>query len=124
MNALLSVGTTGIPLIIIEKSAYAHWLLKQSKQDQRWLKQSDFQGEGLALLPNFSTTEEGSLRQVLFVVSDANHYFSCGNLITQLPPEQYQLNAAPEHQQAICFGWLIGAYEYAGYKTNKKEKAT
>lgn len=122
MNSLLNVGNTGTPLTILEKSTYAQWLKTQSQSDQNWLHQTSYQGEGLALLPSFSVGSEGSLSQAVFVVDDASHYFSCGNLITQLPSGQYKLEAAPEHQQAICFAWLVGAYEFSSYKTDRKEK--
>ena len=123
MNSLLVLGNTGTPITILEKSAYPQWLTTQNKFDQNWLKQTNYSGEGLALLPNFSAGNEGSLCQAIFVVNDASHYFSCGNLFTQLPPGQYKLEAAPEHQQAICFAWLIGTYEFSAYKTNNKENS-
>ncbi|WP_159822171.1 leucyl aminopeptidase family protein [Colwellia sp. 20A7] len=122
MHSLLNVGNTGTPLTILEKSTYTQWLKTQSQSDQNWLQQTSYQGEGLALLPSFSVGSEGSLSQAIFVVDDANHYFACGNLITQLPSSQYKLEAAPEHQQAICFAWLVGAYEFSSYKTDRKEK--
>jgi len=123
MNSLLTSGSTGTPITILEKSAYPQWLTTQSQFDQNWLKQTNYSGEGLALLPNFSAGEEGSLSQAIYVVNDASHYFACGNLITQLPSGQYKLEAAPEHQQAICFSWLVGAYEFSAYKTNKKKNS-
>lgn len=122
MNSLLTLGNTGTPLIILEKSAYSQWLTTQSQDDQRWIKQINFKGEGLALLPNFSAEKVGSLSQAVFVVSDASHYFSCGNLITQLPPGQYKLEADAIHQKAICFAWLIGAYDFSAYQTHKTQK--
>ena len=122
MNSLLSVGNTGIPLTIVEKSTYPLWLKAQSQYNQNWLKQTNYQGIGLALLPRFSADSETSIDHAIFVVDDANHYFSCGNLITLLPPGQYKLEAAQEHQEAICFAWLIGAYEFSSYKTNYQTK--
>lgn len=122
MNSLLTLGNTGTPITILEKSTFAQWLAAQSEADQNWLSQTNYKGEGLALLPSFIAGKEGSLSQVVFVVDDLTHYFSCGNLITQLPVGQYKLEAAPEHQQAICFSWLVGAYEFSSYKTNKKLK--
>jgi len=121
MNSLLTLGSTGTPITILEKSAFSKWLTAQSPLDQNWLNQINYNGEGLALLPNFTAGEEGSLRQAIFVVTDASHYFACGNLITQLPPGQYKLDATPEHQQAICFAWLVGAYEFSAYKTQTNE---
>ncbi len=123
MNSLLHTGNTGTPLIIIEKSTYANWLMTQNQQQQSWLQQIDFTGEGLALIPSFSADQEGKLAQAIFVVDDASHYFACGDLITKLPTGQYLLAAAPEHQQAICFAWLVGAYKFSAYKTNRTEKS-
>jgi leucyl aminopeptidase len=122
MHSLLNIDNTGIPLTILEKSAYLTWLQAQSQSNQNWLQQTNYQGEGLALLPNFSGDSEASLCHAIFVVDDATHYFSCGSLITMLPPGHYKLEAAPEHHQAICFAWLIGAYEFSSYKTNHQKK--
>lgn len=122
MNDLLTLGNTGTPITILEKTAYAHWLSSQSTQHINWLQQTNFKGEGLALIPSFTPEEEGKLAQAIFVVEDASHYFACGNLINQLPQGQYLLIAQPSHQQAICFGWLVGAYEYSRYKTKNIEK--
>ncbi len=122
MNSLLTVSNTGTPITILEKSAYSQWLTAQNPLDQNWLQQTNYNGEGLALLPSFTAGKEGSLRQAVFVVEDANHYFACGDLINKLPAGEYLLEAAPEHQQAICFAWLVGAYQYAPYKTNHTEK--
>ena len=122
MNSLLNVGNTGITLTILEKSTYSTWLSTQSPFNQNWLQHTSYKGEGLALLPNFAAGEEGSLSHAIFVVDDANHYFACGDLISKLPAGQYQLDAATVHQQAICFAWLIGAYNYQAYKTNNTDK--
>lgn len=122
MISLLTVGNTGTPLTIIEKTNYPQWLSNQNPSDLRWLEQINYSGEGLALLPCFCAENNGSLCQAIFVVDDASHYFSCGNLVNLLPPGQYLLHAAPEHQQAICFSWLMGTYEFSNYKTQHKQK--
>jgi len=122
MNVLLNVGTTGTPLIVIEKSTYAHWLTTQNQSTQQWLQQTSYKGDGLALLPDFSASAHGKIAQAIFVVDDANHYFACGDLINKLPLGQYKLEAKSEHHQAICFAWLVGAYHYAPYKTNTTER--
>ncbi|MCW8834708.1 MAG: leucyl aminopeptidase family protein [Colwellia sp.] len=123
MNSLLNVGNTGTPLIIIEKATYAKWLSAQSQAHQNWLQQVNYTGEGLALLPNFSTDENKALSLAIFVVDDGHHYFACGDLINQLPSGQYVLDSAPEHQQAICFAWLLGAYKFSAYKTSQTDKS-
>jgi len=122
MNALLNVGTTGTPLLVIEKPTYAHWLTTQNQSTQQWLQQTNYKGDGLALLPDFSASAHGKIAQAIFVVDDANHYFACGDLINKLPLGQYKLEAKSEHHQAICFAWLVGAYHYAPYKTNTTER--
>jgi leucyl aminopeptidase len=122
MNSLLVSGTTGTPLFIIEKSDYAQWLATQEQSTQHWLAQTSYAGEGLALIPNFSSGEAGTLSQAIFVVTDIQHYFSCGDLINKLPAGQFLLEADAEHHQAICFAWLVGAYKYSAYKTNSNDK--
>ena len=118
MNKLLNAENTGTPLIIIEKSVYSNWLEKQDKPSQTWLSNTQFTGNGLTLIPN----SQGELNQALFVVKDASDFFACGDLIKQLPQGQYLLHAKSEHIEPISFGWLVGAYTYDRYVTNKSEK--
>jgi leucyl aminopeptidase len=119
MNQLLRADNKGTSLYILNKTNYTDWLNKQSQQNQTWLANTNYKGEGLALLPN----SQGELSLVLFVVEDATHYFSCGELIKQLPPGQYLLQAEQEHQQAICFSWLMGAYKFDRYLTKNNSQS-
>lgn len=118
MNNLLNAENSGIPLIIIEQASYTAWLAKQTQQQQNWLANTQYQGKGLALIPN----TEGELKQALFVVVDASDYFACGDLIKQLPSGQYLLEAEEKHVEAISFGWLVGAYQFERYITKKSDK--
>jgi len=118
MNKLLNAENSGTPLVIIEQTAYQNWLASQDTQSQTWLKNTQFTGQGLALIPN----SDGEISQALFVVTDANDFFACGDLIKQLPQGQYLLQAESEHVEAISFGWLVGAYTYDRYITNKTNK--
>ncbi len=114
MKTLLTAQDQGIPLFIFEqKQAFEAWLSKQATFSQNWLKQIGYSGNGLALIPN----EQGELAQAIFIVDDASHFFACGDLINKLPSGQYLLHAEAAHQQAICFAWLIGAYNYTRYVT-------
>jgi len=119
MNNLLNADNSGTPLIIIEKSAYQAWLESQETQSKNWLTNTQYKGTGLALMPN----SEGKLNQALFVVADASDYFACGDLIKQLPQGQYLLQAEQEHIEAISFGWLVGAYQFDRYISEKSDKA-
>ena len=118
MNNLLNAENTGTPLIIIEKAAYKNWLASQEKQSQAWLSNTQFTGKGLALIPN----SQGEINQAVFVVTDASDFFACGDLIKQLPQGQYLLKADAKHVEAISFGWLVGAYQYDRYISNKSAK--
>ena len=118
MNNLLNAENSGIPLIIIEQASYTAWLAKQTQQQQNWLANTQYQGKGLALIPD----TEGELKQALFIVADANDYFACGDLIKQLPSGQYLLEAEEKYVEAISFGWLVGAYQFDRYVTKKSDK--
>jgi leucyl aminopeptidase len=118
MNNLLNAENSGTPLFIIEKPTYAAWLAKQSQQHQNWLENTQFNGQGLALMPS----SDGILEQALFVVTDASDYFACGDLIKQLPQGQFLLQADNQFHAAISFGWLVGAYQFDRYVTNKTDK--
>jgi leucyl aminopeptidase len=119
MKSLLTAQDQGTPLFIFEqKQSFESWLSIQTQFTQNWLKQISFSGNGLAVIPN----AQGELAQAVFIVDNASHYFSCGDLIKKLPAGQYLLHAEPEHQQAICFAWLAGAYDYARYVTKKQNK--
>jgi leucyl aminopeptidase len=114
MKTLLTAQNQGIPLFVFEqKKSFNTWLLTQSNLCQNWLKQTKFSGDGLALIPD----EQGELAQAVFIVDDASHFFSCGDLIKKLPAGQYLLQAEAAHQKAICFAWLVGAYSYTRYVT-------
>ncbi|MDP7593476.1 MAG: leucyl aminopeptidase family protein [Litorilituus sp.] len=122
MNKLLNAQNTGVPLTIIEKSTYSAWQSQQTQCTQTWLAQTNFSGDGLALIPHFSAKLQGELAQALFVVNDISHYFACGDLINKLPTGQYLLKADSQYYSAICFSWLMGAYQFSPYKTNNTEK--
>ena len=118
MNKLLNAENSGTPLTIIEKSTYQTWLENQNKPSQAWLSNTQFSGDGLALIPN----AEGELSQALYVVTNASDFFACGDLIKLLPQGQYLLKSEPEHIESISFGWLVGAYTYDRYVSKKSDK--
>ena len=120
MKNLLINANSGTPLFILEKTAYVDWLARQHPAQQNWLKNTNFKGEGLALFPN----EHGEITQALFVVKDAKDYFACGELINLLPQGQYALQAEAQYHDAICFGWLIGAYQFTHYISTNTDAKT
>ncbi|MFT5756537.1 MAG: leucyl aminopeptidase [Alteromonadaceae bacterium] len=116
MKQLLNADNKGIPLFIFDKIGYHAWLKQQTSQVQNWLKQTSYKDEGISLIPN----AQGELEQVLFVTEHPEHYFSCGDIIKQLPQGQYLLNTEAHYQDAICFSWLVGSYQYNRYKKSDK----
>jgi leucyl aminopeptidase len=120
MKQLLNAENQGIPLYIFDKNGYLSWLNQQTSQVQNWLKQTSYNDEGISLIPN----SQGELEQVLFVTVQPKHYFSCGDLIKQLPKGQYLLKAEEQYQDAICFSWLVGSYQFDRYKKTDKSLAT
>ncbi len=120
MNHLLSVDNQGIPLYIIDKKAYQPWFVQQTSQVQNWLKQTSYKDDGISLIPN----NQGELEQVIFVVAQLEHHFSCGDLIKQLPEGKYLLKAEEHYQDAICFSWLVGSYQFNRYKKREQKLPT
>ncbi|MGL1957640.1 MAG: leucyl aminopeptidase family protein [Colwellia sp.] len=126
MNSLLKVGTTGTPLFVFNKKEFSNWLSQQNEKTQNWFKQINFNRDGLALIVD----DQGNLAQAIFVVKNAiksvkkdeSDYFACGELIKKLPVGEYHLQAKEEVQQAICFSWLVGAYKFDRYLSNKTDK--
>jgi leucyl aminopeptidase len=116
MKQLLIADNKGTTLIILATEHFDTWLVQQSTQTKNWLSQTSFTGEGLSLIPN----HKGELEQVIFVVASPEHYFACGDLIKQLPTGQYLLQADEQYQDAICFAWLAGSYQFDRYKSNNK----
>lgn len=116
MQEIINAQQSGIALHIHTKSTFAPWLLGQSEPVKNWLSQTDFSGEGFSVIP----ASDGSIAMVIAVVSDINDYFAIGDLINQLPAKQYVLQADKNHQQALAFGWAIGAYRFDFYIKNEK----
>lgn len=120
MNPTLIADNQGIPLNIMPTQAFEAWLAGQDAQARNWLEQTRFDGKGLALIPN----SQGQLSQALFVADNPGHYYSCGDLLNQLPASQFCLKAESEHHKAIAFAWAIGGYRFERYKKNDKPQAT
>ncbi|NQZ10452.1 MAG: leucyl aminopeptidase family protein [Algicola sp.] len=116
MSAILIADNQGTPLTILPKEKYQAWQAEQSPQAQQWLKQTQFKGDGLSLIPS----PEGDLSQAVFVCEDPGTYFACGDIIQQLPQTQYLLSADSEYHHAIAFGWAVGSYRFDRYKKNDK----
>ena len=114
MSTLLNAETHGTPLIVLHFNKFKPWLAEQDSHVQNWLKQTDFEGKGLSLIPN----TQGELEKAVFVSKNPEHYFACGDLINQLPVGQYLLQTEAQYQDSVCFSWLVGSYQFKQYITN------
>lgn len=120
MIQLLNANNQGIPLNILSTDGFDSWLSQQNELVQNWLKQTQFKGAGLSLIPDHT----GTLTQVVFVVETPEHFFSCGELAKQLPAGQYSLKADVAYHEAIAFSWAIGCYQFDVYKTVEKPQVS
>jgi len=120
MNHLIKVGNQGTPLVVLDELQFDNWLTQQSDQVKNWLQQTNFKGAGLSLIPN----PQGELQHALFVAKDLSHYFGCGELIKSLPTGQFLLKTDPKYQDAVCFSWLIGSYQFNRYNSKEQKLPT
>ncbi|MCJ8338663.1 MAG: leucyl aminopeptidase family protein [Pseudomonadales bacterium] len=119
MNTTLVAANQGIELVVTTSDQYQAWLEKQPAATQNWLRQTQFSGSGLSLIPG----AEGKIAQAIFVHEDLNHYFSCGDLAKQLPAEQFLLVAEQQYHKAIAFSWAVGSYSFDPYRENAARQA-
>ncbi|CAM3663751.1 leucyl aminopeptidase family protein [Rheinheimera salexigens] len=120
MNAktpLLVSGSTGIPLAIIATQDYTKWHEQQPTAQQNWLKATHFPGKGLSVIPN----NDGQIGQVIYVSDTPDAYWVCGDIVNQLPANQYLLKASDAQCQVAAFSWALGAYKFDRYKKNTKQ---
>lgn len=117
MTPLLVNGSAGIPLSIIASQDFALWLTKQTSSLQNWLKATQFSGKGLSLIPD----SDGQISQVIYVTDKPDLYWVCGDIVNQLPANQYLLSASDAQCRVAAFSWALGAYKFDRYKQNDKQ---
>ncbi|WNO60070.1 leucyl aminopeptidase family protein [Rheinheimera sp. MMS21-TC3] len=117
MTPLLINGSAGIPLTIIAKQDFEQWLSKQASSLQNWLKATQFSAKGLSLIPD----SDGQISQVIYVTDKPDAYWVCGDIVNQLPANQYLLSASDAQCRVAAFGWALGAYKFDRYKKNDKQ---
>ncbi|WP_420589333.1 leucyl aminopeptidase family protein [Bacterioplanoides sp.] len=110
-----------VPLTILEHSAYDGWLEAQTDACKTWLQSCGYTGKGTQLIP----AADGSASQALFVCDTLDNFFAAGDLSSQLPAGQYQIDNISDTDQliAIAFAWGAGAYRFEKYKSNDKPQA-
>jgi leucyl aminopeptidase len=117
MTALLVNGTSGIPLSIMTPQDFAHWQTQQPEAQLNWLKATQFSSKGLSIIPD----SDGQIAQVIYVCDTPDAYWVCGDIVNQLPANQYLLTASEAQCQVAAFSWVLGAYKFDRYKKNSKQ---
>jgi leucyl aminopeptidase len=120
MKHVLIHEKNGIPLHYISTNQYSLWLEKQTTATQNWLSQTQFSGNGLSIVPN----KNGNIELVVFATENPADYFAAGDLVQQLPAQQYLLCTESEFNAAFAFAWTVGAYQFTAYKTATQPLAT
>ncbi|MEC4726943.1 leucyl aminopeptidase family protein [Shewanella sp. D64] len=120
MTDLLISGVSGTPLSILHADAFDAWLAEQAPQTKNWLTSTQFSGKGMSLIPSAN----GELSQAIFVTSEPESYWVCGDLVNLLPAGQYQIKATEEQIKVAAFSWGLGTYKFDRYKKNDKQYPT
>jgi len=114
---LIQHKDAGQPLTLLNNSEYETWLAAQSTHTQNWITATQFKGEGLCLIPS----QDAQLASAVFVSKKLNDFFTCGELVNQLPCGEYQ---AQTQDEALLFSlavsWGLSAYQFDRYKANPK----
>ena len=111
-----TTATNGTPLHLVTTADYSQWLRQQNKFHQRWLNANNYQGEGLALVPN----TDGGLACALFAAESFEHPLCCGDLVNQLPPGDYCPTGDPQALEHLPLSWGLGAYRFNGFRKPKE----
>jgi len=109
---LFKTGTTGTPLILLNKTDYPHWLSQQTCAYQRWLESNDYAGEGLCLIPG----HDGQIDQAIFAAENLDTPYACAALPELLPQADYLPQITRDSQlQNLALAWAMGAYQFDRY---------
>ena len=120
MHQTLVHATVGIPLFLIEKSQFKHWLDEQTEQVKNWLKNTDYDGKGLSLIPS----PNGDLACALFCGDDLNSLFTSADLANKLPARQFLLRCDDSFALNACIAWGLSSYQFDKYKQDTSPRAS
>ncbi len=120
MSALLRHTSSGIPLTFILKNELSDWLTQQSTFVQNWLINSDFEKQGLTLVPD---AENGKLSHVYCLMRNSDDFWAAGELAKKLPVGCYQIQGDQQLVAQLALGFVLGGYEFTEYKEKASAKA-
>ena len=126
MTDSVTFGTTGIPLFIMNTNEFDSWLVSQNSEVKSWLNHINYEGKGLALIPD----QQGTLSFVIYGALDLDNVLFAGDLPLLLPSGQYYFNhkthlISSESLESttlnLAIGWGLGSYKFLTFKTQAKE---
>lgn len=118
-------ATAPRPITVIEAAGFDDWLAEQPIAVQAWLADIAFKGEAgnHAFLP--PSAEEGGRGPMILCVGDEPIPWDSAGLPRTVPEGDYLLEGTLTRPRAEAFalGWALGAYQFARYKTPKRQAA-
>ncbi len=109
---------TVTPVVAVERTGFAGWLKKQTKEDQAWLKSVGFRAEpGQTALVS---GKGGTLK--LVVVGTSGSLWDFAGLPSTLPKGKYVLEAGAD-ADVVALGWALGAYRFDRYRKTPRAPA-
>lgn len=113
MSSYFKVQPTGIPLTVMPRPQFSHWLEQQSSFVQNWAGANTAEEAPHIAIPDAS----GALAEVLAFLPDDGSYFIAGNLPESLPLNHYVLAGDLTQQQRVQFAisWGLASYRFDRY---------
>ena len=110
-----------VPISVLDKPSLETWLAEQPPEIGAWVQSTDFEAKAgaVCLLPDNS----GKVARILCGRDDDTpDIWRIAALPERLPPGDYALETGADPAEA-ALGWMLGAYRFDRYKTEKKKAA-
>ncbi len=120
MHQTIQHASDGTPLYLLEKNQFPNWLQKQDAFVKNWLKNTQYEGRGLTLIPD----NNGELVCALFCGEDLQSLFASADIAKQLPPQQFALCCDTELELNAAIAWGLSSYQFVKYKKVEAPQAT
>lgn len=117
MNILVSQSSAqfnGIALNVFTQSQLATWLTTQDDFIQNYVNNSALEKTKHLVI---ACQKTGKPQQVIALVEQQNDMWSIGDLAAKLPAGVYQIQGDAAAQKQVALGFVLGAYQFAGYKS-------
>ena len=120
MHQTIQHASDGTPLYLLEKNQFPNWLQQQDAFVKNWLKNTQYEGRGLTLIPD----NNGELVCALFCGEDLQSLFASADIAKQLPPQQFTLCCDTELELNAAIAWGLSSYQFDKYKKVEAPQAT